>query len=123
MTANRPSRLQRFFRFVAFRLIPFILLVAIVLTGYQTAQLLSRRIGEQVEADQRREIYPQTATALAPTITTHTPDADSAAHSGFVLASYHTRRGQSDEPAVVAQFATNTPQADAAPAATATPAA
>lgn len=123
MTANRPSRLKRFFSFVAFRLIPFILLVAIVLTGYQTAQLLGRRIGEQVEADQRREIYPQTATALAPTITTHTPDADSAARSGFVLASYHTRRGQNDEPVAVAQFATNTPQADTVPAATATPAA
>ena len=114
---SRPTRLQRILAFIAFRLIPFVLILAILWTGYGVVQSLIRRVSEQTEADQRRAIYPLTATVLAPTVAP--ADGQARQFSDLVLAAYHRQDWRQDE---IAQFATNTPSADEA-AATPTPAA
>jgi polyisoprenyl-teichoic acid--peptidoglycan teichoic acid transferase len=72
MSVNKSSRIRRFFGFIAFRVIPALLLLGISWSGYQVAQAVVRRVGEQVEADQRVSVYIQTVTAIAPTIATYT---------------------------------------------------
>ncbi len=127
MSAHYPSRFRRFLNFVAFRFLPVVLVLAILWTGYGVAQSLTRYLGEQREAQERREIYPQTATALAPTLATHTPAVEGAAlqlagaNSGLAFAAYRTVDEQGNAPVPIAQFATNTPPAEEAPAATPPP--
>lgn len=91
---EKRSRWRRLFGFIAFRLIPALLLAGILWTGYQVAQGLTRRIGEGSEAAARQPLYAQTATALAAT--------PAAAHSQINLVAYH-------ESALLRQFETNTP--------------
>jgi LCP family protein required for cell wall assembly len=73
MAVKKPSRFRRFFGFTAFRVIPALLIVGIIWSGYQVVQAVVRRVGEQVEHDQRISAYALTVTAIAPTITTYTP--------------------------------------------------
>ena len=94
MIVEKRSRLRRLFGFIAFRLIPALLIVGILWTGYQVAQGLTRRISEGNEAAARQPLYAQTATALAAT--------PAAARSQINLVAY---RGGA--PAL--QFETNTP--------------
>ncbi len=94
---EKRSRWRRLFGFAAFRLIPLLLIVAIVVIGYQVAQGMLRRVGEQSEASSRQPQYQATATALA--------QASGAANpGGIVLADYQ----QND---LAYQFETNTPVA------------
>lgn len=109
---SRPTRLQRILAFIAFRLIPFVLILAILWTGYGVVQSLIQRVNEQTEADQRRDIYPLTATVLAPTVA---PADGQARQTGSMLASYRQQN-------VLAQFATNTPATEVSDV-TSTPAA
>ncbi len=99
MIVEKRSRLRRLFGFLIFRLIPLLLIVGIAWTGYQVAQGLARRIGEQSEAAIRQPLYGQTATALA----VPQPQATlGAADDAIQLAAYH-------HPDAVLQFETNTP--------------
>ncbi len=95
---QKSSRLRRLFELLAFRLVPLLLLVGIVWTGYQVAQGLARRVGEQSQAASRQPEYAATATALAQPPAT--PAANS--NSSVVLAAYHSRD-------LALQFETNTP--------------
>lgn len=109
---EKRSRLRRLTGFVAFRLVPLLLILGILWTGYQVAQGLIQRVNEQSTAAQRQPLYEGTATALhlaQPTQAAH------AADGGFVLVAY-----QRDD--FVRQFETNTPLAPQAtpPAAEAT---
>jgi polyisoprenyl-teichoic acid--peptidoglycan teichoic acid transferase len=72
MSVKKPSRIRRFFGFIAFRLIPLLLIIGIVWSGYRVAEAVVRRVGEQVEHEQRSNLYAQTVTAIGPTITTRT---------------------------------------------------
>ncbi len=124
MTASKPSFLVRFFRFIVFRLFPILLIIAILWTGAGLIQTFSSRMNEQSVAQQRRDIYPQTATAMAATITppVASDNTRSTANEGLVLASYRENIAQDAEPVLLAQFVTNTPQPDAEQAeASATP--
>ncbi len=111
---EKRSRLRRLFGFLLFRLIPLILIVGIVLTGFQVAQGLVQRLGEQNQAAQRQPFYAQTATAIA--IPPATPAAGASAGE-IQLVSF--RRSDLN-----LQFETNTPlpsQATQAPVSTPTP--
>lgn len=70
---NRPSRLRRFFGFLIFRIVPLLLILGIIWSGYNIAQAVARRVNEQLVVSQRSAAYVETATAIAPTITTFTP--------------------------------------------------
>src|SRR5690606_344221 len=110
LIVEKRSRLRRLFGFLAFRLIPILLIIGILVTGYQVAQGLVQRLGEQDAAVRRQPFYAQTATAMA------TP-APSAGDSSIRLMRF-TRND------AVRQFETNTPQpeqATLAPANTPTP--
>jgi LCP family protein required for cell wall assembly len=98
MIVEKPSRLRRLLRFVAFRVVPALLIVGILWTGLQVAQGLARRIGEGNIAAQRQPLYAQTATALAQA----TPAAG-ANRGEIVFAAYNPND-------FAFQFETNTPQ-------------
>ncbi|HEX2906411.1 MAG TPA: LCP family protein [Phototrophicaceae bacterium] len=72
MTKIQPSRRRRLGVFLAFRLLPALLLIGIFWFGYGAVKAITRYITEQTDADQRRAAYSQTATAIAPTLVTHT---------------------------------------------------
>lgn len=93
MTAEKPSRRSRALNFVLFRLIPLVLIVAIVIVGFQVLQALIGRVNEQTTITQRQPDFAATATAIAP--------AEQGA--SLMLAGYRPEQAQ--------QFATNTPQA------------
>src|SRR3954471_7058328 len=99
MIVEKRSRLRRLFGFLGFRLLPLLLIVGILWTGYQVAQGLARRIGEANQASSRQPLYAQTATALAAPATSPTEPANLGAIS---LVSYRHA-----DPAL--QFETNTP--------------
>lgn len=124
---RRPSFIRRFFGFLLFRLVPLALIAAILWTGYGVVQAVARRVTEQVEASQRREIYPQTVTAIAATLTTHTPTSTSTPTDTATLAATPTStltptltptptvtpsETSTSTPQALAQvFVTNTPRA------------
>ncbi|HVU13467.1 MAG TPA: LCP family protein [Phototrophicaceae bacterium] len=95
---SRLRRLRGLPGFIVFRIVPILLIVGILWTGYQVAQGLERRVDEQNEASQRQPNYVQTATAMA------SPQATEAANrqSDIVLAAYRQNN-------VNYQFETNTP--------------
>jgi len=116
MAVHNPSRLRRAVGFVAFRLVPFILIVAILWAALGVIQAYIRRIGEQVEAERRTAIYPLTATVLAPTLMS--PNAKDVRLVSFAkFSSGQNEKSNFDPlptatPFIVAQaFATNTPRA------------
>lgn len=111
MSSRRPSRIRWFLGFVLFRIVPALLVVAILWTGWGVLQQVIRRINEQTEYEQRRPTFALTATAISPTLTTS--DADRSAHrgAGRILAQPIT----DDLATVIAQFVTNTPASAAAP--------
>lgn len=109
---EKRSRFRRLLGFVAFRIIPLLLIVGILWTGYQVAQGLFQRASEQNEAAQRQPLYVQTATALA--LTEAPPAEGDAKAAGIVLAAYQ-------RPVAALQFETNTPLAPAATPVPATP--
>lgn len=99
---QKPSRLRRLFGLLAFRLIPLLLIVGILWTGYQVAQGLATRVSEQNQTANRQPLYVATATALAQQ---SQPSATPAADNGsVVLAAYRS-------PELALQFETNTPSA------------
>ena len=111
---EKRSRLRRLFGFLTFRLIPFFLIVGILWTGYQVAQGLTQRLGEQDEAVRRQPLYEQTATAMVSPSATPTAGARDVE---IRLVGFH----QGD---IALQFETNTPQpqqSTLAPANTPTP--
>ncbi len=73
MTEKRPSRVGRALRFITFWLFTIALIVAIGGFSNGTVQAVSRYINEQSEANQRGQLYAQTANAISSTLTTHTP--------------------------------------------------
>ncbi|MBZ0279685.1 MAG: LCP family protein [Anaerolineae bacterium] len=74
MTVRKTSRISRFFGFILFRLVPFVLIIGIIWSSYGAAQAIARRIGEQVEAGERLASYESTLSAILPTLTTHTAE-------------------------------------------------
>ncbi len=118
MSVRNPSRLRRTAGFIAFRIVPFILMVAILWAALGIIQAYVRRVGEQVEAEQRSSIYPLTATVLAPTLMS--PSAkDLRSVSFYKMSNAQNVKPPVDvaptatpEPVIIAQaFATNTPHA------------
>jgi polyisoprenyl-teichoic acid--peptidoglycan teichoic acid transferase len=114
------NRSRRTARFIAFRVVPLILIVAILWAVVGVIQAYIRRIGEQVDAEQRASIYPLTATVLAPTLMSPS------AKDGRSISFSKVSGDQSNKPAfdvvptatplIVAQaFATNTPRAPELP--------
>lgn len=75
MAVRKPSRISRFFGFILFRLVPFILIIGIIWFSYGAVQAVTRRVGEQIEAGERSGLYELTMRAILPTLTTHTPTA------------------------------------------------
>jgi LCP family protein required for cell wall assembly len=65
--------MKRLFRFIAFRVIPVLLLALTLWFGYGAAQNVTRRISEQTDFQARAADYSSTATALAPILATATP--------------------------------------------------
>lgn len=116
MSVRNPSRLRRSAGFIVFRIVPVILIVAILWAAFGVIQAYVRRIGEQIEAEQRSSIYPLTATVLAPTLMS--PNAKDEQSLSFAKVSRDQRHRISVDaaptatPVIVAQaFATNTPRA------------
>lgn len=70
---NKSSRLRRFLRFLVTRIVPGILIIGILWSGYRAASAVAVHINEISLSSSRAAAYVQTATAIAPTITTHTP--------------------------------------------------
>lgn len=64
-SGKKRSPVARFFGFIAFRVIPALLIVGILYYGVQVAQAMSRRMAEQSAYEGRRAAYAQTATAIA----------------------------------------------------------
>lgn len=111
---EKRSRLRRLFGFLAFRLIPVMLIIGILWTGYQVAQGVVQRLGEQDAAARRQPLYAQTATAMA--LPPVTPEAG--AHDSAIRLVGYSRNNSAR------QFETNTPQpeqATSAPVVTPTP--
>ncbi len=105
--------MKRFFSFLAFRLLPLVLLVALAYFGYQIIQSVSRVMSEQALYAQRTGEYALTATALAPSEVSDV----SGAGAEIVLAGYQ-------RPEVGQAFVTNTPRPEVeAEGASVTPAA
>jgi LCP family protein required for cell wall assembly len=99
--------MKRFFSFIAFRLVPLFLIVALVYFGYQIVQSVSRVWSEQSLYAQRSGDYALTATALASPVSV-------SGISGIILANY-------ERPIVEQAFVTNTPRPEVeSPAATET---
>jgi LCP family protein required for cell wall assembly len=71
--SNKPSRLRRFLRFIALRIIPGLLLLGILWSGYRVVSAVATHISEISLSNSRLAAYVQTATAIASTITTNTP--------------------------------------------------
>lgn len=120
MSVRHPSRLRRAVGFVVYRIVPFILIAAIIWTAAGVIQAYVRRIGEQIEAEQRSSIYPLTATVLAPTLMSH--DAKGVRSNSFLKVSWDQQDKLTFDviptvtPLVIAQaFATNTPRAPEIP--------
>ena len=98
----KPSRIRRLLGFIVFRIIPLVLLLAILWSGYGILQSVGRRLGEQNAYEQRRPSFAGTATAIAPT---EQGTAAVQRGAGRILAQVF-----SDNDATwIAQFATNTP--------------
>ncbi len=114
MSVQKPSRFRRFFGFIAFRVIPLLLIVGIVWSGYRVVEAVVRRVGEQVEYGQRSSAYAQTATAIGPTITTHT------ATTTPTLTPSDTATATSTQTATLTPSHTNTPTETPLPTSTRT---
>jgi len=111
MSSRKPSRIRWFFGFVLFRIVPALLVVAILWTGWGVLQQVLRRINEQAEYEQRRPTYALTATAISLTLPTRDADRSAQRGAGRILAQPIT----DDMATVIAQFVTNTPANAAAP--------
>lgn len=81
MAVTKPSRIRRFGRFLFLRAVPVVFILGILWFGYGAVQAVALRVNEQLHADQRRAAYQDTATAIAPTLTTHTPTSTATATS------------------------------------------
>jgi LCP family protein required for cell wall assembly len=73
MTERKPGRLRRWLGTLLFRVIQLALVAGILFFGYRAAAEVLRYADEQASANARLSLYEQTATAIAATITTHTP--------------------------------------------------
>ena len=107
MSVEKPSRARRLLRFLAFRVVPVLLIAGIVLVGVQIAQSVARYLGEQSNAQSRQPLYVQTATAIANAEST--PDANEAAVAPVRFSKPFSPIEQ-DSP-----FVTNTPPAPVEP--------
>ena len=74
MSPQKRTWPARFAGFVAFRIVPLLLLMGIGVFGYQAAQDAVRRFSEEQVDNERRDLYAATATAIAPTLATQPPD-------------------------------------------------
>ncbi|MBI5669748.1 MAG: LCP family protein [Chloroflexi bacterium] len=119
MSVSKPSRFRRLGGFLAFRLLPAFLIVGIIVFGTGAVQAVVQRVDEQVQADQRRSAYAQTATAIAPTLITHTPTS-TPTHTPSATASATATPTFTPTSSSTAT-ATHTPTATVTPSQTATP--
>lgn len=71
---QRPGRLQRGLATIVYRLIVLVLTIAILFFGYRTVEAVLRYVDEQTRYTASAPGYPLTATAIAPTLITHTPE-------------------------------------------------
>jgi polyisoprenyl-teichoic acid--peptidoglycan teichoic acid transferase len=94
------SRLRRFLGFIAFRLIPLLLVIGILWSGYHVVQAVVRQRNEQSAVESRLPSYRETASAIAPTLALNSEEA----RSGKLSVLYS--RGQE----LYQDFVTNTPQ-------------
>lgn len=65
--------MRKLLRLIAFRLIPLLLIAAIVWSGYGVARAVLRQVSERTVAAERGPSYAETVTAIAATLVTHTP--------------------------------------------------
>lgn len=107
---------NRLVHFIFFVLVPFVLFVIVILSAWQLITVVGAQWEAYSRISSRSQAYQETATALAPTIST----IDNVFGSGFMhrIHSHRLERPGSDEQV----FATNTPLATETPMATATPA-
>jgi LCP family protein required for cell wall assembly len=120
MAAHKPSRIRRFIGFVIFRLVPFGLILGTVWFSYNIVQAVARRVTEQLENNQRASFYVLTASAVEPTLITHTASPTMTATPSFTPTATHTPTvthtptftpTSTPQPTLIAQvFATNTPR-------------
>jgi len=114
------TRIRRLGVFLITRLLPAVLLLAIVWMSIGLTQSVVRWFNEQALMQERQPLYAQTATAIAPSMT----PVDAALYTKLIL--YKPALQETpDATQALPAFTTNTPLADSAddqPAATATPA-
>lgn len=67
--------MRKLLNFIAFRLVPLLLIVAILWSGYGVAGAMLRYANEQMVISRRSPLYSETVTAIGATLTTHTPTA------------------------------------------------
>lgn len=60
--------IRGFFRLIVFRLVPLILIIGIVWSGYQVAQAVSRQFDERESYETRADTFSGTATAMTPLV-------------------------------------------------------
>ncbi len=105
---RKPSRLRRWLGFVAFRLVPLLLVLAVLWVGLNLLQHVVRYFNDQSVYQQRQPGFAQTVTAVAPTITAYHADG-SVQQGGFrIIAQPFLNAGAVQDES----FATNTPAAD-----------
>ena len=73
MSEYKRSRARRFLNLIVFRLIPLILLIAMLWSGIGVARAVIQRVNEQANVTQRLPQYAGTVTAAAATLVTYTP--------------------------------------------------
>lgn len=65
--------MRKLLRLVVFRLVPLLLIVAVIWSGYGVARAVLRQVNEQKVAAERAPVYAETVTAIGATLVTHTP--------------------------------------------------
>ncbi|GAB4510369.1 MAG: hypothetical protein OHK0046_07060 [Anaerolineae bacterium] len=65
MSRKRRSPIRRFFGFILFRLIPTLIIAAVVWSGYQVAQAVLRQVDERTAYTEQVQTLAETATVLA----------------------------------------------------------
>lgn len=120
---QKPSRVRRFFGFTIFRVIPLLLVLAILWTGLRVVQDIARWLNERAVYQQRQPVYVETATAMESAATNlaqrSLPTPFVVVQAGFGDLSLFAPTA-TPIPQQVAQFVTNTPQGGASDLAFAT---
>ncbi len=118
MSSAKPSFLRRLSTLVVFRILPVILIGAILWLSAGIAQAVARRVTEQADVEGRRPFYESTAAYAAATLQTYTPSPTASPSPSPTASSTPSPTG-TPTPSATATF-TDTPSATPTAAATST---